>query len=245
MTPQEAQRVAELFDRLASLEGRPRDAEAERLIAESLRRAPNAVYALVQTVLVQDEALRAADARIQELEAAAQPQSGGFLDSMRDTLFGGGQRPRGSVPPVPPQGTPMGVPPAFGTGAARMDNPPAPQQVPQQGGSFLGTAAAAAAGVIGGSLLLDSIRSMMGGQRHAMADTSGSGASPWGGSNAAQSDLAKEAGLNDIGQTGSRQTSDTRNEAQGLFDTAQSDVDEDGDDDDFDSDFDLGDTDYA
>ena len=53
--------------------------------------APNAVYGLVQTVLVQDEALRRADSRIQELEAATAPranQSGGFLNSMRETIFG-------------------------------------------------------------------------------------------------------------------------------------------------------------
>jgi hypothetical protein len=70
MTPQERQLVAELFDRLASLEGAPRDPEAERAIAEGLRTAPHAIYPLVQTVLVQDEALRRADARIRELEAA-------------------------------------------------------------------------------------------------------------------------------------------------------------------------------
>ena len=58
MTPQEQQLVAELFDRLASLEGQRRDPDAERVITEGLRRAPNAVYALVQSVLVQDEALK-------------------------------------------------------------------------------------------------------------------------------------------------------------------------------------------
>jgi uncharacterized protein len=54
---------------LASLENAPRDAEAERLIADGLRRAPHAVYALVQTALVQDEALKRANARIEELQA--------------------------------------------------------------------------------------------------------------------------------------------------------------------------------
>ena len=61
----------------------------------------------------------------------------------------------------------MGVPPGFGN--ARPESP-AQQQAPQQGGSFLGTAAAAAAGVIGGSLLLDSIRSITGGSRQALAE---------------------------------------------------------------------------
>ena len=62
MTPQEQQLVADLFDRLASLEGQRRDPDAERLIREGLGRAPNSVYALVQSVLVQDEALKRANA---------------------------------------------------------------------------------------------------------------------------------------------------------------------------------------
>jgi len=82
MTPQERQLVAELFDRLASLEPEPRDPDAERVIAEGFRRAPHAGYALVQTVLVQDEALKRANARIEELEAklageAPREQKGG------------------------------------------------------------------------------------------------------------------------------------------------------------------------
>ena len=52
----------ELFDRLATLENAPRDPEAERVIADGLRSAPHAPYALVQTALVQDEALKRADA---------------------------------------------------------------------------------------------------------------------------------------------------------------------------------------
>ena len=67
MTPQERQLVTDLFDRLARLETSPRDAEAERAIADGTRRAPHSLYALVQTVLVQDEALKRADARIREL----------------------------------------------------------------------------------------------------------------------------------------------------------------------------------
>ena len=70
MTPQERQLVADLFDRLASLEGERRDPDAERVIREGLARAPNAMYALVQSVLVQDEALKRANAHIEELEHA-------------------------------------------------------------------------------------------------------------------------------------------------------------------------------
>jgi hypothetical protein len=104
MTPQERQLVDELFDRLSKVESAPRDPDAANAIAEGLRTAPNAVYALVQTVLLQDEALKRANHRIQELEqahAGEQNQSGGFLDSMRDTILGQSQS-RGSVPNVPP-----------------------------------------------------------------------------------------------------------------------------------------------
>ena len=94
MTPQERQLIDDLFDRLAKLESAKRDPEAMSAIMQGLRNAPNAVYALVQTTLVQDEALKRADMRIQELEAGAgqQAQSGGFLDSMRDAIFGQNQQ---------------------------------------------------------------------------------------------------------------------------------------------------------
>src|ERR1700712_550460 len=68
MTSQERQLIEELFDRLASLESNPRDADAVRAINDGLARAPNALYPLVQPALVQDEALKPADARIRELE---------------------------------------------------------------------------------------------------------------------------------------------------------------------------------
>ena len=104
MTPQEQELIKGLFDRLSQLESQPRDPEAERLIAQGLARGPHAIYALVQAVLVQDEALKLANARIEELQvqtsAAAEPEQRptSFLDSMREAL--GGRAPRGSVPSV-------------------------------------------------------------------------------------------------------------------------------------------------
>lgn len=229
MTPQERQQITDLFDRLASLEGNRRDPDAERQIAEELRRAPNAVYALVQTVLVQDEALRAAHERLREYEGDTPAQQVGFLDNMRDTFFGRSGGGRGSVPSVRPGDQ----------GSAWQRDPYPPQQ--QQGGSFLGTAAASAAGVIGGALLLNSFRGMFGGgNSHGMLD-SGAGRSPWGGSEASGSDMARDAGVNDIGRSG--RTAEN-NDRQGFFDTAEADVD-DGDDSDFDSDLGGGDSDLA
>jgi hypothetical protein len=229
MTPQERQQVIELFDRLASLESARRDPEAERLIAAETQRAPNAAYALVQTVLVQDEALRAAHERLREYEGD-EPQQGGFLDSMRDSIFGR-RDARSSVPSVRP-GEPGG---AWQRGAPEQQG---------GGGSFLGTAAASAAGVIGGALLLNSFRGMFGGgQQQSMLDQ-GSGRSPWGGESA-NSDLARDAGINDIGRGGRHADADS-GDRQGLFDTAQADIDDDSDyGDDLDSDFDGGDSDLA
>src|SRR5512145_2263208 len=171
MTPEERNLVIELFDRLGTLEDAQRDPEAERLISDGLRQAPNAPYALVQTVLVQDEALKRADARIRELEGGAEPaRDTSFLGGMRDSLFGR-REGRGSVPSVrPAEAAPGGMSPAWQGGTQAQAMPggygPGPASAPMApGGSFLGTAAAAAAGVIGGSLLMSSIRSMMGPQQ--------------------------------------------------------------------------------
>jgi hypothetical protein len=91
------------------------------------------------------------------------------------------------------------------------------------GGSFLGTAASAAAGVIGGALLLDGIRSMMGhhpGGAHAAFDPAASTSSPWSGEGGG-GDLSRQAGLDDIGRkTGA---SDTRDSSYGLLDDSSSD----------------------
>jgi hypothetical protein len=249
MTPQERQLVDDLFDRLSKVESAPRDPDAIAAISEGLRKAPNAVYALVQTVLLQDEALKRANARIQELEAhgpAEAHQSGGFLDSMRETIFGQNP-PRGSVPNVPPpqassrpvwnsgqvmqQAQPPGQYAQASYGQPAYGQPPYGQQPggfqsPFGGGgsSFLGTAAATAAGVVGGSLLLNSIRGMTGGGSHqAFGDTAGVGdkavsQSPW--SDQSGSNLAHDAGVDDIGSSAGRADDNSR---AGLVDTASND----------------------
>src|SRR5215467_4274149 len=220
MTPQEQQLVADLFDRLASLEDQRRDPDAERLIREGLGRAPNSVYALVQSVLVQDEALKRANTRIEELEravAAAPAESGSFLDSMRNAIMGRDQ-PRSSVPSVRAGG--MGSSGMWGSGPGAGQPPPSqpppgyqqggyPTGAPMGGGgsSFLGTAAATVAGVVGGAMLLNGIRSMMGPhQMYSPSHDAGGGgvahgASPWdsGGSGGGGGHLAQDAGLGDIG----------------------------------------------
>jgi hypothetical protein len=249
MTPQEQQLVADLFNRLASLEGQRRDPDAERLIREGLGRAPNSVYALVQTVLVQDETLKLANARIEELErgmAAPAESSGGFLDNVRG-MFGGrsgsvpsvkpggqgssgvwGSRPDASPPSGQPSGQPWGNPQGYPQGGYPPSPPPGyppagypPGAAPAGGGhSFLGTAAATVAGVVGGAMLLNGIRSMMGGSEGFSPghhDPSGGlphgGGSPWdsgsghGGGDQGSGTLSQDAGLGDIGGGGRRSAS--------------------------------------
>ena len=227
MTPQERKLVEDLFDKLATLETQPREPDAVQTIMAGLRKAPNAPYALVQTVLLQDEALRNAAERIRELEEGQveEPQQGGggFLDTMRDSIFGGGNRGRGSVPPVGGN-RPMGAPPGYGGGnpgagpagypGAGAGAPPQAGMPPQQqgGGSFLGTAAAAAVGTIGGAMLMNSLGGMFGGKQSGTASAADLGgakdsnkdANPWGGSgDTSSSDLAKQAGVDNVGQSGS------------------------------------------
>jgi hypothetical protein len=115
------------------------------------------------------------------------------------------------------------------------------QPQPQSAGSsFLGTAAATVAGVVGGALLMNSFRGMFGGQQpgqsHSAFDQPNGGA-PWG-PGASGSDLSRDAGLDDIGKSGRTAAYDepASPDRAGLFDVAQNDTQDDGD---F-GDFDLG-----
>jgi uncharacterized protein len=230
-------------------------------------------------VLVQDEALKQAHHRIEELEAGGAPeqnQQSGFLDSMRGAIFGQGQ-PHGSVPNVrtPDIGSrDAGSRPVWNSGQV-MQQAQSPGRYDQGGygqpygapqgqmggamggggGSFLGTAAAAAAGMVGGSLLLNSFRGLMGGNRQAFGDSAAVGdRNPW--SDQSRSDLARDAGVNDVGSQDLaaqdraqdlEQDREDDNSRSGLFDQASTDDNGDHDDNMDSDDFggNDGDSDYA
>ena len=203
MTPQERELVTALFDRLAALEQNPRDPEAERLIAQGVARAPHAIYPLVQTVLLQDEALKRANARIEELEGnASEPRGESFLDTVRNTVLGpAAGSARGSVPSVRPSTVWNTGQASYGAAPQPMPGPMTPGPMAGAGGSFLGTAAAAAVGMIGGSLLFNGIRGLMAGGHPAAFGSDALAAqpnSPWG-NDASGSDLARAAGVDDVG----------------------------------------------
>jgi hypothetical protein len=151
MQSQERDLIAGLFGRLQPFESQPRDADAEAMIKDFVARQPASPYLFVQTVLVQEQALKAAQERIAELEAqaGAAPAAAGFL---------------GSAPKIGPWG-------AQAQAAAPQAQAPVPSTrsplqaalAPQPaGGGFLRTAMATAAGVAGGALLFEGIRGLMG-----------------------------------------------------------------------------------
>jgi len=189
MTPQERDLITALLARLQQQSGKPRDPEADALIRQGAAPLSDALYLLVQTVLIQDMALHDAQNRITELER------------MRGAA-GESEAPPSFLPPQPNQRGPSQGGPAQGSvpSAGRWSNtasgaapqrepawsqstaapPPSaaqpvapppygygaggygPQMLAGGGSGFLRQAAATAAGVVGGSLLFQGISSMFG-----------------------------------------------------------------------------------
>jgi uncharacterized protein len=149
MQSQERDLIAGLFGRLQPFESQPRDPEAEALIKDFVARQPASPYLFVQTVLVQEQALKAAQERIAELEAQAgtAPAAAGFLGSA-PKIGPWGSQPQAAAPQAPVPSTRSPLQAAL-----------APQPA---GGGFLRTAMVTAAGVAGGALLFEGIRSLMG-----------------------------------------------------------------------------------
>jgi hypothetical protein len=135
MTPQERDLILGVAQRLRNANLTQKDRDAEQLILAEIGSQKDALYVLTQVVIVQEEGLRHAQETIQQLQSTPQGH-GGFLSS----LFGGGS---GAAPPPPP----AAAPPAGGGSGI---------------GTFLGTAAAAAAGAVGGQLIYDGMHRFFG-----------------------------------------------------------------------------------
>jgi len=204
MSPEERQLLTGLFDRVHAAGDAPRDSEAEAFIAAAVRQLPYAPYLLAQSVIVQDETLKAASQRIEELEArvrdlegAAKAQPSSFLGGIGKSILGSGappqqqpvpsqspwtqmrqqqqQEPTGQQQPMGYQGQPMGQP---------MGQQAMGQQMPQAGGGgFLKGALGTAAGVAGGMMLANSLSGLFGSHN-----------SPFGSSPAKAADLPGSLG---------------------------------------------------
>jgi uncharacterized protein len=79
MDHQDRQAIEGLFDKLAEVERRsaPRDSEADAFISSRIAAQPGAPYFMAQTIVVQEQALDAAQTRITDLERqlASRPAS--------------------------------------------------------------------------------------------------------------------------------------------------------------------------
>ncbi|HYE36402.1 DUF2076 domain-containing protein [Methylocaldum sp.] len=149
MHTEERRLLTDFLDQLKQVKGSGKDPEADTLINQAVAQQPDATYLLVQKALLQEQALNAAKAQIAQLQnqinqlQSKSSQGGGFL----------GTDPWNASPsraaPVPP----AGGPPA---------SPHAPNMAgPSAGMSFLGTAAATAAGIAGGAFLFQGIESLL------------------------------------------------------------------------------------
>ncbi len=205
MNLQERAVIDGIFDRLKQVEHQPRDAEAERLVAERVAKQPYAPYAMAQAIFVQDEALKQFNDRVRVLEdevrqaremrAASPPSAGGIPGGGPSSVAP--DTTRGSVPRT---GTPMmpdgARPQAFGPQgqAGTM------QGEPTSGGGFLRSALATAVGVAGGALLFQGLSGLFGGGEAKAAEDAGGGAmhhanapgAPWGGGDATHEEPAAE-----------------------------------------------------
>lgn len=152
MTPQERKLIEDLAARIGQTQVGQKDAEADTLIRQNIGSKPDALYILVQTVLVQTMALEQAQSQIADLQqklasAPANPPSGST--SFLGSLFG--SHPSSPPPPAPPQAAWQTAPPPYAGGGAS---------------SFLRSAATTAAGVAAGALAFEGIESLIHGFGH-------------------------------------------------------------------------------
>jgi len=160
MTTHEQQLLESLLDRIENTPTPQRNPQAEALIRERIGTRPDALYILTQTVLIEDIALKQANARIQELQQQLQPhgepQHTGFLGR----LFGTSP---GSQPSLPPAPQSQSIPPSPQYAQPQYSPPQgyAPVPPPGSGSSFLRSAATTATGVAAGALAFEGIESLL------------------------------------------------------------------------------------
>lgn len=197
MTPDDRQLILGLFDRMRGLGAVQKDRDADALISDSIRRLPDAPYLLVQSVLVQENALEQSEQRIRDLEAQVadlerrgqptqqQASGGSFLGGLFGRSGAGSVPSAGRAPLPTSYAQPAGGGGAWNRGAAEPQRPWGSQQPGQQqpwgqpqaqapaGGGFMRQAMATAAGVAGGMLAANALSNMFnsGGQAHAAPAT--------------------------------------------------------------------------
>lgn len=158
MDTTERQVIDDLFGKLRQVEEQTgkRDYQAEAHIRGLVARQPAAPYYMAQTILMQEQALATAQARLQDMESElkARPAGGGFLAG----LFGGGTA---SAPGRRSHGV-VGDPRV--AAYAKPDQGAGQRQAAGQrqvgGTGFLAGAMQTAVGVAGGMMLASALGSM-------------------------------------------------------------------------------------
>lgn len=225
MTSQEQQLLQDLCARLTLTQGQPKDAQADAELRRGLSNTPDAIYWLAQRTLMLEQAIQQAQQQIGELQQqvkqAQQSQSqgaGSFLSGGLGTHFGraperyaeDGGYAANAQPPYQPQYQPQNQPQVasqpsswrdrfFGGGSAPRAAAPQAygQPATSAGSSFLGNAAAAAAGVAGGMFLFNGLENLMG------AHHAGSGSQSGGESKSLAQDSSSQGLHGDSGNTSS------------------------------------------
>lgn len=182
MNSQEMQTLQSFLTQLTQAQAGVKDEQAEALIADAVRRQPDAAYLLVQRALLLDHALVSARAQIATLQSqlqaaqAAQGAQGGAHDSFLGggNAWGSGGNAAGATGAVGSAGVGgySGVPAAAQASyPAQMQAPaqasPQPAAPAQRSGwlsdgarGTLGSIATTAAGVAGGAFLFQGIESL-------------------------------------------------------------------------------------
>lgn len=201
MTEPEQQLIEQLFQGLRQQANQTKDAEADAAIRQQFAYQPDAAYWLTQRVLLLEQALQQAQQQITHLQN--QPPRSGFLPSNPDIQFG-----RGNSASFTPAANPASTTPAPSNWRERwFGAAPAPTPLPAAGSSFLGTAAASAAGMAGGMLLFSGLNNLFNHQQpNADSGNPGNAASnnqhpADSSSGGGLSQLAHDAGLDSVGQS--------------------------------------------
>jgi hypothetical protein len=153
MNDQERALLDQFLEQLVRIRGVEKDPEADAMITRAFAHQPDAPYLAIQRALLLEQALNAAKAEIEQLRGVARPSSGGSF--LGGNAWGSEpERPAVSVSgqPIPPN--PVARAPVATAGQ------------PSPWGSFLGQAAATAAGVAGGAFLFQGLENLFGWGHH-------------------------------------------------------------------------------
>jgi hypothetical protein len=149
MNDQERVVLDDFLEQLVRIRGVEKDPQADAMITKAFAHQPDAPYLVVQRALLLEQALSAAKAQIEHLRGGTRTAGGSFLGGSA-----WGREPQRSAVSVSGQPIPANAPmqPAYASTA---------QGSPW--GSFLGQAAATAAGVAGGAFLFQGLESLFAG----------------------------------------------------------------------------------